>query len=112
MSAHVWPKFCFCTHNAPTGLLDKEEVAAFVLTAQSTLARGSADINDVLKIETPPFELERDWELMREGCAPTQVGVSFPMFEGESLALPMTHSLPPRAGAVQLNRAVLRTPEQ
>jgi hypothetical protein len=34
-----------------------------------------------VRINDPPFELDKDWAMMREGSGAGQQGVSFPMFE-------------------------------
>ena len=58
-----------------SGLLDKEELADFVKKAQKFKS-----LKDVIEGDRP-FELEKDWKLMRRGAPGGLQGVSFLMFE-------------------------------
>lgn len=58
-----------------SGLLDKEELAQFVRKAQKF-----KPMQDVINGDIP-FDLEKDWKLMRRGAPGGLDGVSFPMFE-------------------------------
>lgn len=59
-----------------SGLLDKDELAQFVRKAQKFKS-----LREVIDSDERPFDLEKDWRVMRRGAPPKLQGVSFPMFE-------------------------------